>query len=81
MKIKIKGDFLRYMIWKLVRRNGFVEERHGLRTRCAEMPGRPQVKTAHWQGHSWICSSGEEAYISRFGKRWYLDDGLNNINR
>ena len=52
MKIKIKGDFLRYMIWKLVRRNGFVEERHGLRTRCAEMPGRPQVKIAHWQGHS-----------------------------
>lgn len=44
MKIKIKGDFLRDMIWKLVRRNGSVEERHGFRTRCAKMPGSPQVK-------------------------------------
>lgn len=46
MKIN-KDDFLRYTFWKLVRRNRFVEERHGFRTRCTKIPGSPQVKIAH----------------------------------
>ena len=34
---------LRYMIWKIVRRSRFVEERHEFSTRCTDfkMPGNP----------------------------------------